>query len=151
MSDAITQQLEAALSRIAYAQTLGVTCQKIGSEVLFVLPFTPNNIGNPMLPALHGGAIGGFLELTAICQLMIDRTERLGGPRIQDNKADDIPKPIGINIDYLRPGRPVDTYARAIVFRAGKRVSNVRVEAWQAERDKPIAALHGHFLNSANG
>ena len=38
-------------------------------------------------------------------------------------------------VDYLRSGRPVDTHARAIVTRQGRRVTNVRVEAWQEDRD----------------
>lgn len=55
-------------------------------------------------------------------------------------------KPIGINIDYLRRGKPVETFARADIFKEGSRVSNVRVRAWQESEDKPIAALSGHFL-----
>lgn len=151
MSDLIVQQLEAALARIPYAQTLGVSCETRGAEVLLVLPFIQNNIGNPMLPALHGGAIGGFMEMTAICQLMIERAKLDGGGMtFQDSSMASLPKPIGINIDYLRPGRPVKTFAHATVFKAGKRISNVRVETWQDDRDKPIAAFHGHFLNAAN-
>jgi len=52
----------------------------------------------------------------------------------------------GINIDYLRRGNPVVTYARAVIFKEGSRVANVRVRAWQSSRDEPIAALSGHFL-----
>ena len=55
------------------------------------------------------------------------------------------PRPIDVTVDYLRSGRPVDTYARAQIKRLGRRVANVHVEAWQEARDRPIAALHGHF------
>ncbi|MEP1231691.1 MAG: acyl-CoA thioesterase domain-containing protein, partial [Litorimonas sp.] len=58
------------------------------------------------------------------------------------------PKPIGINIDYLRRGKPEATYARAQIFKQGSRVANVRVRAWQDSFDTPIAALTGHFLLS---
>ena len=37
-------------------------------------------------------------------------------------------------------------YARADVRKVGRQVANVHVEAWQEARDKPIAALRGHFL-----
>jgi hypothetical protein len=30
------------------------------------MPFSPKIIGNPMLPAIHGGMTGAFLETTAI-------------------------------------------------------------------------------------
>jgi acyl-coenzyme A thioesterase PaaI-like protein len=40
----------------------------------------------------------------------------------------------------------VDTFARAHVTKLGRRIANVRVEAWQATPNDPIAALHGHFL-----
>jgi acyl-coenzyme A thioesterase PaaI-like protein len=91
-------------------------------------------IGNPVLPALHGGVIGAFLETTAIAQLLLE------------TEATELPKPVDIGIDYLRSGKPVDTYARAEITKHGRRVCNVRAEAWQDEHTRPIAALHGHFL-----
>jgi uncharacterized protein (TIGR00369 family) len=98
------------------------------------MPFKPPLIGNPVLPALHGGAVGAFMELTAFAQLSVAaRLTRL-------------PKTIDITIDYLRSGRPVETFARARMVRVGRRIANVHVEAWQNERAAPIAALHGNFL-----
>jgi acyl-coenzyme A thioesterase PaaI-like protein len=32
------------------------------------------------------------------------------------------------------------------VTKHGRRVCNVRAEAWQEDRARPIATLHGHFL-----
>ncbi len=124
----------ALLARIPYAVTLGVEPIVTGSDFMMLMPFKQSNIGNPVLPALHGGAIGGFMELTAIAHLLISDT---------DGK---LPKPIGINIDYLRRGKPLDTYARAVIAKQGSRVANVRVQAWQDSYEHPIAALHGHFL-----
>lgn len=129
--DKITQ----ALGRIPYAQTLGVKPLFIGEEFTLIMPYVDSNIGNPTLPALHGGAISGLMEMAAIVQLMIEQEE---------GRA--LPKPIGINVDYLRKGNPKDTYARAIIFKQGSRVANVRVQAWQEDYDKPIAAMHGHYL-----
>ena len=57
-----------------------------------------------------------------------------------------LPKPIDVSVDYLRPGKPLDVYARGTITRQGSRVANVRVEAWQERRGAPVAALHGHFL-----
>jgi uncharacterized protein (TIGR00369 family) len=99
-----------------------------------VLPFQEKLIGNPILPALHGGAIGAFMELTALAQLSLAQPGRR------------VPKTIDITIEYLRSGRAQDTYARAILRKVGRRVANVQVEAWQDSRAQPIAGLTGHFL-----
>jgi len=98
------------------------------------MPFSPHLIGNPVLPALHGGTIGAFLETVAIAQVVWE----LGGAQL--------PKPIDIAIDYLRSGRAVESRARARIAKRGRRVVNVHAELWQEDEAKPIAALRGHLL-----
>ena len=109
--------LDAILARIPYARFLGVRVELHGDEMTAVLPFSQHIIGNPTLPALHGGVIGAFMEMTAVLQLSIAQAQ----PRQ--------PRPVDINIDYLRSGRPEDTYARALIKKAGRRIANVQVEA----------------------
>lgn len=123
-----------ALARAPYAQFLGVRLELAGDELTAILPYSQHLIGNPVLPALHGGVLGAFMEITAFAQL--SAAEALARQ----------PRTIGVTVEYLRSGKPRDTFARAIVKRAGRRIANVHVEAWQEARDKPIAALHGHFL-----
>jgi uncharacterized protein (TIGR00369 family) len=122
------------LGAIPYAQFLGMKVERKGLEITTILPFSDHLIGNPLLPALHGGTLSSFLEMTAIIQL-ISHSDTLA-----------LPKPIDINIDYLRSGRAVETYARAMVTKHGRKVTNVQAEAWQDDRDHPIARLHGHFM-----
>ena len=126
--------LDAILARIPYARFLGVRVELHGDEMTAVLPYAEHLIGNPTLPALHGGVIGAFMEMTAVLQLSIVEAQQRQ------------PRPVDVNIDYLRSGRPEDTYARALIKKAGRRIANVQVEAWQETRAAPIAALHGHFL-----
>jgi uncharacterized protein (TIGR00369 family) len=134
MDDAAIQSLDAFLQRVPYIRYLGVRVELAGDEMTAILPFAPHLIGNPMLPALHGGVIGAFLEMTAVAQLaLVEPAQR-------------VPKTIDITIEYLRSGRPQDTYARAILRKVGRRVANVQVEAWQDSRSQPIAGLTGHFL-----
>ena len=128
------EAVAAIIARIPYAEFLGVRAEAHGDELTLVMPFKPPLIGNPTLPALHGGAVGAFMELTAFAQLSV--TTRLTR----------LPKTIDITIDYLRSGKPTDTFARARMVRVGRRIANVHVEAWQGERAAPIAALHGNFL-----
>lgn len=128
------QDMAAVLAQIPYAQFLGMELDRKGNEITTILPFSEHLIGNVNLPALHGGAIGAFLELTAVIQLLFD------------SACERFPKTIDLSIDYLRSGRPQPTYGRGIVTRHGRRVANVRTEIWQEERARPIAVSHGHFL-----
>ena len=128
------QFIDSLIASIPYAETLGIQAILKDDHLILNLPFVKSNIGNPTLPALHGGVIGGLLEVCAMAEL-----RRL---------SPDLPfsKPIGVNIDYLRRGKPVETFARATIFKKGSRVANVRVRAWQESPETPIAALSGHFL-----
>jgi len=129
-----TQKLADLIHRTPYIRRLGVKIELAGDEMTAFLPYSETLIGDPGLPALHGGVLGAFLELTALAQLFI-LTE-----------ADHQPRPIGVTVEYLRSGRPVDTYARAQIKRIGSRVANVYAEAWQETRAAPITCLHGRFL-----
>jgi uncharacterized protein (TIGR00369 family) len=134
MQDTAIQSLDAFLQKVPYVRFLGMRVELAGDEMTAVLPFRQSLIGNPILPALHGGVIGAFMELTALAQLSLTAP----GQRV--------PKTIDITIEYLRSGRAQDTYARAILRKVGRRVANVQVEAWQDSRSQPIAGLTGHFL-----
>lgn len=119
---------------IPYARWIGISMRDVAGELLGHLTYSDMLIGNPALPALHGGTLGALLESTAIYQLLWDAETIV------------LPKTIDITVDYLRSGRPVDTWAKGIITRQGRRVANVRVEAWQEDRQRPIAIAHGHFL-----
>jgi uncharacterized protein (TIGR00369 family) len=135
MSDP-AEQLEAFLQRVPYVRFLGMRAELSGDEMTAILPAAPHLVGNTFLQALHGGVIGAFLEMTALAQLSVTQ----GSTRVH--------KTIDVTIEYLRPGRPLTTYARADLRKVGRRVANVHVEAWQDARDQPIAFLRGHFLLS---
>ena len=129
-----TERLKALLARIPYARFLGVNVELAGDEMTLILPFSQHLIGNPQLPAIHGGVLGAFMEMTALAQLSLLE----GGARQ--------PRVIDVTVEYLRSGRPLTTYARAQIKKVGRRIANVHVEAWQEQRAAPIAALRGHFL-----
>lgn len=133
MSEA-RERLEAALARLPYARFLGVRGELKGDELTLILPYADHLIGNPVLPALHGGVVGALMELTALVQLSVT------------NQTARYAKTIDVNVDYLRSGKAADTFARARIVRIGRRIANVSAEAWQSERGQPIAAMRGHFL-----
>lgn len=126
--------LEGFLAQVPIVKTIGMRCDIKGDDMVGVLPFQNKLIGNATIKALHGGAMGTFLEMTAMAQLFL----------VADVERP--PRTINITVDYLRQGRAQDLFARATVVKLGRRMASVRAEAWQAERDKPVAALLGHFL-----
>ena len=113
-----------------FARCLGI---RIGEDGTLVLPFSPKIIGNPILPAIHGGMTGAFLETTAIVGVM----RELGVSP---------PKPIGLTINYLRSGRALDSYANVSIVKQGRRVVAFEAQAWQDDPAKPIASAFGHFM-----
>jgi uncharacterized protein (TIGR00369 family) len=125
------------MAAIPYCRYLGIRAVVKDGAVSLVMPFAQHLVGNPVLPALHGGVIGSLLETAAIVQV------------VWETRAPKMPKPVDITVDYLRTGRPVETYARARIARQGRRVVNVHAELWQEDEAKPIAALRGHFLIDA--
>ena len=122
------------LDRLPYARFLGLVSDGDGEALTVTMPFADRLIGNPMLPALHGGATAALLELTAVAQVA------LSYPRLR------LPRPINVTVAYLRSGRPIDVHARARISKAGRRVAHVLAEAWQEDEAQPIASLTAHFL-----
>ena len=114
-----------------FARCLGI---RIGEDDTLVMPFSPKIIGNPVLPAIHGGMTGAFLETTAI----VGVTRELG--------VDAAPKPIGLTINYLRSGRALDSFAKVSIVKQGRRVVAFEAQAWQDDPAKPIASAFGHFM-----
>lgn len=135
------------LAEVPYVGWLGVTVDRRGDELTAALPFAERLIGNPVLPALHGGVTAAFLEISAVVQLvwtaMGDETR---APAELPDALPRLPKTIDFTIDYLRSGIARDAYARARVVRFGRRYASVEVEAWQDSRDRPFAQATGHFL-----
>ena len=142
--------LRALTDGIPYLNHLGVEFDRRGDELTGILPYHEDLIGNPMLPALHGGATAAFLEITSIIALswsMIWPQFETGEIAIDDLSAlPRLPRTIGFTVDYLRTGLPRDAYARARIVRAGRRYSSVHVEGWQDNRDRPFIQASGRFL-----
>ena len=148
--------LNALVEGVPYLKWMGIRFDRRGDELTAVMPFEHKLIGNPLLPALHGGATAAFLETSAIIELAwTGMWQDLEAGRISPSSADtdslpQLPKTIDITIDYLRSGLPRDAYARARVVRSGRRFASVYVEAWQDNRARLFAQATGHFLMPAH-
>ena len=144
--------LAALVGGVPYIAFLGIAFDRRGDELTGVLPYDPKLIGNPGLPAIHGGVTAAFLEVTAIVtlswSLIWDDLEagRLDAGALAGGALPRLPKTIDFSVDYLRTGLPRDGYARARVNRSGRRYASVHVEAWQDQRARLFAQGTGHFL-----
>ena len=144
--------LSALVDSVPYIRFLGIEFERRGDELTSILPYSDALIGNPLLPALHGGATSAFLETTAIIGLSwaliwdeIESGARSSETLVQ-GQMPRLPKTIDFTVDYLRSGLPRDSYARARVNRSGRRYASVHVEAWQDNRNRIHAQATGHFL-----
>lgn len=137
---------------IPYVRFLGVEFERRGDELTTILPYKEMLIGNPDIPAIHGGVTSAFLEVASITELTWSNFWEVMESR--GHAATDwtteplppLPKTIDFTVDFLRPGLPRDAYARARVNRSGRRYASVHVEAWQDNRSRLYAQATGHFL-----
>jgi uncharacterized protein (TIGR00369 family) len=125
--------------RVPYAAFLDVQVELANGVPRFRLPFRPSLVGNPALPALHGGAVAGFMENAALLHLLLLLDERK------------VPKAIDFSIDYLRSANAIDAHAACEVARQGRRVAQVQIRCWQDEaghpgRTREVALGRAHFL-----
>lgn len=144
--------MRALVHGVPYITFLGIEFDRRGDELTALLPFADKLVGNPALPAIHGGVTAAFLEVTAIIELswsmLWDEIEsgQLDVGALAAGNLPRLPKTIGFTVDYLRSGLPRDAYARARVNRMGRRYASVHVEAWQDNRSRLFAQATGHFL-----
>lgn len=122
--------------RSPYVDFLGIHQQaQVDAGPVFRLPFQRDLIGNPMLPALHGGVLAGFGETAMILHLM----DTVPG-------IPDAPRSVDFAIAYMRSAKPVDTFAQCTTVRQGNRVALAQVSIWQDDPQRPVANARGHFL-----
>lgn len=122
-----------------FAQTMGMTVDHLQGG----LPVIAYDFGAPVMGRpgfVHGGALGGLLEIAAIAALKVTLGKDESDLRI---------KPVNITINFMRGGRELRTYALGEVTRIGRRVANVEAKAWQDDPAKPIATVFMNFLLSA--
>jgi uncharacterized protein (TIGR00369 family) len=122
--------------RSPYVDFLNIHQQmQIDAGPIFRLPFKRELIGNPMLPALHGGVLAGFGETAMILHLTNTNPAITG-----------VPLGIDFAIAYMRSAKPVDTFVQGTTVRQGNRVALVQVSIWQDDPQRPVAQARGHCL-----
>jgi uncharacterized protein (TIGR00369 family) len=122
-----------------YAALLGIRMTDDGGTPgngpVLAMDFANSVEGKP--GTLHGGATGGLMDMAAVTAVAAALAETDAHARA---------KPIGMTIDYMRPGLQKTSYARGRVTRIGNRVATIVVEAWQDDAKMPIALARVHML-----
>jgi uncharacterized protein (TIGR00369 family) len=120
---------------IPFNRFLGMDMTRVDSGLVqLTLEFRPEFIGNPMLPALHGGVISSLLDTAggAAVWSQAEPTDRIST--------------VDLRVDFLRPGRPEPLVGQGRVVRLGNRVGVAELRAWHPGReDKPVAAGMGVY------
>lgn len=122
-------------SHIPFNRFLGLRCLEIaGGSVRVELPYRPEHVGNPEIPALHGGVISATLDTT-------------GGLAVWSQAGpNDRVSTIDLRVDFLRPGRAEPLIAVARVVRVGNRVGVAELRAFHpGAEDRPVAAGMGVY------
>ncbi len=130
---------EVPIDTIPYARHLQLHAHLTGAGLVLRMAYHAALIGAPIPPRLHGGTVGGLLEITSTLSVALAR-----GP-VPDG-ASPFPKPVNITIDYLRAGSVHDVFARADILRIGRSIANVRALAWQEDAGSYIASAHMNLL-----
>ena len=113
-----------------YLRQLGLTVDGGGEGGTVRMTYSPELVG---FEALHAGPVATLLEVAASLELSLHQA--------QEDRA----RLVTFTVEYLRPGRLADTFARAVIVKQGQRIANVRAEAWQQERARPIAIAQAVF------
>ena len=133
---AIAERAARALSRMPYAQQIGACLEQCTDDrgIMLRLQFQQRLIGNMRLPAIHGGVIGSFMQITAL----VAAFAQLGEQRP--------PRFIDFSIDYLSHAGPKPLHARCSFQRIGRRVAAVSVGCWQSDESAPVAVARAHLF-----
>jgi len=122
------------LAAIPYAGLLGAQAEIVDGHLRLIQPVAQHVVGNPLLPALHGGAMAALAELAAIVTLLWQQDAFV------------LPKTVTTTVDFARSAGMKPLYAEARVGRLGRRIATVAVTLWQDSPSRPVASAHTHFL-----
>ncbi|MFZ1815522.1 MAG: PaaI family thioesterase [Rhizobiaceae bacterium] len=89
--------------------------------------FADRHIGNPFIRALHGGAVGSMIEVSA--EIAVAGIVDVG----------EVVELTSSTIDYIRVTKDSDLYSKVELVRKGRRLAFVTVWCWQDSQDLPVA------------
>ncbi|MEL6878289.1 MAG: PaaI family thioesterase [Pseudomonadota bacterium] len=120
----------------AYARSLGIKLHEFEEGIpILTVDFGSTVEGRPQ--HFHGGATSGLLENAGYAALRAVLLREDRHPRL---------KPVNITVQFLAAGKAKPSFAMGRITRLGRRNANIAVEAWQDDRNRPIATAIMNIL-----
>lgn len=123
------------MSKLPYAQALGISMDMVADGVAEMsMPYDTRFVGNPAQGVLHGGAVSALMDSCA------------GAAVLSHADVMSAVATLDLRIDYLRAATPGQVLrARAHCYHVARSVAFVSAQAFDDDRDLPVASAMGAF------
>ena len=123
------------IEALPHARELGLDVAEVGEGYTeMTMPYDPRLIGDPKTGVIHGGAVSALMDTCC------------GSAVMSHAEVGNITATLDLRIEYLRAATPNQTIvARATCHHVTRSVAFVRAEAYDDNRDLPVATASGSF------
>lgn len=124
------------IEAIPFSRALGMVIEGIGDgDCTVSMPWDRRLIGDPATGVIHGGAVSALLDTASGAAVLSHPQARALATATLD-----------LRIDYMRPatvGQRIVAHAQC--YHVTRSVAFVRAQAFDDDRDRPVAAATGAF------
>jgi uncharacterized protein (TIGR00369 family) len=123
------------IEALPHARELGLDVTDMGDGYAeMTMPYDPRLVGDPKTGVIHGGAVSALMDTCC------------GSAVMSHKKVGNITATLDLRIEYLRSAAPGQMIvARATCHHVTRSVAFVRAEAFDDNRDLPVATASGSF------
>ncbi|RFP90352.1 PaaI family thioesterase [Rhodobacteraceae bacterium 63075] len=123
------------IQAIPHSSALGMELTEIGDGFARIeMPYAKHLVGDPETGVIHGGAVSALMDTCCGAAAMSHPSSPAGTATID------------LRIDYMRPAASGQTLVtEATCYNITRSVAFVRAEAFDDDRDNPVAMATGAF------
>ena len=131
----IRAQTRKFIEALPHARELGFHVSEMGDGFAeMTMPYDPRLVGDPRTGVIHGGAVSSLMDTCC------------GSAVMSHKDVGNVTATLDLRIEYLRSAAPGQTIvARATCHHVTRSVAFVRAEAFDDNRDLPVACASGSF------